>query len=191
MRAIRHLLLAAGIMSLHGICAASPASPYAGQETRQIKALSAEDVSSYLAGKGMGLAKTAELNGYPGPLHVLELAEQLKLSAQQKAKTQELYNAMQAKAIEAGRALIDAEQKLDRLFASRAISPDLLDSSLKEIGALQAKVRGIHLEAHLQQAGILDAEQVARYNALRGYDKDNKAPSGSDASPHHGHGHKH
>jgi Spy/CpxP family protein refolding chaperone len=189
MQALRHRLLVAGMLSLSAIGAVhadSPPSPYAGQERRQIKALSAEEVSSYLAGKGMGLAKTAELNGYPGPLHVLELAEQLKLSAEQKIKTQDLYNAMQAKAVEAGRALIDAEQRLDRLFAGKAINPDLLDSSLKEIGALQARVRGVHLEAHLQQAGILNAEQVARYNALRGYDK---AQSGT--SPHHGHGHKH
>ncbi|WP_151633649.1 periplasmic heavy metal sensor [Noviherbaspirillum aerium] len=181
-----HILLAASLLACAGICQAAPASPYAGQETREIKAMSAEDVSSYLAGKGMGLAKSAELNGYPGPSHVLELAEQLKLSAEQRARTQALFNTMQAKAIDAGRALIDAEQKLDRLFAGKAINPDLLEASLKEIGALQARVRGVHLEAHLLQVGILDAQQVARYNALRGYDK-----AKAEGAAQHGHRHKH
>lgn len=189
MRSGYPLLFIAGMLVSAGVCAA-PASPYAGQETRQIKSLSAEEVSSYLAGKGMGLAKTAELNGYPGPLHVLELAEQLKLSAEQKTKTQDLYNAMQARAIDAGRALIDAEQKLDRLFAGKAINPELLDSSLKEIGALQARVRTVHLEAHLLQVGILTPEQIARYNALRGYDNTNPE-AGAATHRDHSHSHKH
>ena len=32
------------------------------------------------AGRGMGLALAAELNGYPGPAHVLELADKLDLA---------------------------------------------------------------------------------------------------------------
>jgi hypothetical protein len=31
----------------------------------------------------MGLALAAELNGYPGPIHVLELGDQLNLSSVQ------------------------------------------------------------------------------------------------------------
>lgn len=170
-------------LSFAGACAAAPASPYAGQEGREIKALSSEEVSAYLAGKGMGLAKAAELNGYPGPMHVLELAEQLELSAEQKMKTQNLYKDMQARAIAAGRALVDAERELDRLFAGKAASPDRLDASLKEIGALQARVRGVHLETHLLQAAILTPQQIARYNALRGYDR-TKPDAGVPA--HHG-----
>ena len=42
-------------------------SPYAGQESREIKSLSPAEVDGYLAGAGMGFAKAAELNGYPGP----------------------------------------------------------------------------------------------------------------------------
>ena len=51
-----------------------PLSPYAGQQTRAIKALSPEDLAGLLNGEGRGMAKAAELNGYPGPVHVLELA---------------------------------------------------------------------------------------------------------------------
>ena len=35
---------------------------------------------------GMGLALAAELNGYPGPAHVIELAKSLGLSEPQRAK---------------------------------------------------------------------------------------------------------
>ena len=56
---------------------AAPVSPYAGEEAREIKALSTAETKSYLSGEGMGLAKAAELNGYPGPSHVLALGADL------------------------------------------------------------------------------------------------------------------
>jgi len=74
-------------------------SPYVGQESRAIKALSPQEISDYLSGKGMGLAKAAELNGYPGPAHVLELAAQLDLTPEQKIKTEVLFKKMEARAI--------------------------------------------------------------------------------------------
>jgi hypothetical protein len=52
-------------------------SPYSGMQTRSIKALSEQQVADLTAGRGMGLALAAELNGYPGPFHVLELADKL------------------------------------------------------------------------------------------------------------------
>jgi hypothetical protein len=42
-------------------------SPYAGQEKRAVKTLSPdEEIQALLNGRGMGLAKVAELNHYPG-----------------------------------------------------------------------------------------------------------------------------
>jgi Spy/CpxP family protein refolding chaperone len=149
--------------------AAFAASPYAGQESRQIKALSAEDVSALLSGKGMGFAKAAELNGFAGPAHVLELATELHLTQEQRARTEALFASMSAKASSSGRALVDKERELDKLFATRAITPERLSTVLKEIGALQAQVRDAHLEAHLAQVEILTSEQNARYIGLRGY----------------------
>src|SRR5687768_3033731 len=98
------------------------ASPYAGQEERDIKALSAQEVADYLTGKGMGFAKAAELNGHAGPKHVLELADELALSAEQRTRTQALFDSMQTKAIVLGRRLVDEERKLDRLFASATVT---------------------------------------------------------------------
>ena len=149
--------------------AAAPGSPYAGQEARDIKSLSPDDVDAYLSGKGMGLAKAAELNGYAGPAHVLELASQLALTPEQRAKTEALFATMASKATLLGQALVAEERKLDRLFATKAMTPELLSSSLAEIGSLQAKVRGAHLEAHLAQVEILTPEQNDRYAQLRGY----------------------
>lgn len=164
--------------------AASP-SPYAGQESRQIKALSASEQADLLAGKGMGLAKPAELNGYPGPAHVLELASQLSLSAEQLAKTQTLFSAMEQRAQELGRQLVAAEQSLDGLFASKRATEPALRELLARIGELQAKVRAAHLEAHLEQARILSVEQTALYAQLRGYSQAGASTEGP------GHGHKH
>lgn len=149
--------------------ATPPTCGYVGQESRDIKSLSREDIDAYLSGKGMGLARAAELNGYAGPAHVLELASQLALTPGQRAETEDLFASMQSRATSLGRALVDEERKLDRLFATRTITPELLASSLSEISSLQAKIRGAHLEAHLAQVEILSAEQNARYAQLRGY----------------------
>jgi Spy/CpxP family protein refolding chaperone len=155
------------------VSAVTPASPYIGQEARDIKALSAEEVNAYLSGKGMGLAKAAELNGYPGPAHVLELAAQLSLTPAQRARSEALFAAMASKAVSLGRALIDEERRLDQLFATKSVTADGLSRSLDAIAALQAKVRGAHLEAHLVQAEILTPEQSAGYARLRGYGSGN------------------
>jgi Spy/CpxP family protein refolding chaperone len=148
---------------------AQGASPYAGQESRDIKSLSPDEIDSYLSGKGMGLAKAAELNGFPGPMHVLELERQLALTADQRALTQALFASMQARAWTLGQALIDEERKLDRLFATKAITPGTLNRALAEIGGLQAQIRAAHLESHLAQTEILTPEQVVQYATLRGY----------------------
>lgn len=151
---------------------ANQTAPYAGQEQRQIKALSADEIQSYLSGKGAGLAKAAELNHYPGPAHVLELADQLELTAQQKTRTEAIFKAMQTDAIRWGKALIDKEQELNRRFASASITPQELRTLLEQIGKLQAEVRRTHLHAHIQQRAILSVEQVAKYDNLRGYGSD-------------------
>jgi Spy/CpxP family protein refolding chaperone len=155
------------VVALTG-CAAGP-SPYVAEQGRDIKALSPDETASLLAGKGMGYAKAAELNGYPGPAHVLELAPRLQLSEAQVAKSQLLFDGMQKKAMALGRELVDAERDLDRLFASKSADAESLSNALAHIGDLQAKVRGAHLEAHLAQARVLTPEQTARYVELRGY----------------------
>ncbi|BDW97808.1 hypothetical protein MACH10_34930 [Thalassospira tepidiphila] len=66
-------------------------SPYVGQQHRPVKSLSAEDLVELRKGGGWGLAKAAELNGVPGPAHLLELSDQIPLSADQHAAITALY----------------------------------------------------------------------------------------------------
>ena len=133
----------------------------------------------------MGFAKAAELNGFPGPAHVLELATQLALTNEQLAKTKLLFASMEQRAKDLGRRLVEAEQSLDALFASRQVTPAKLEESLAEIGALQGRVRGAHLAAHIEQARILSPEQNASYFRLRGYTRDARRDDS------HQHRHKH
>lgn len=169
--------------TLPGIGHANAESPYAGQENRAIKALSPADVQSYLAGKGMGFAKAAELNGYPGPAHVLALGDALSLSAEQRKHTEALFETMESKAVALGRSLIEKERQLDLAFAEKSVTRDSLQQTLQEIALLQAQLRQAHLEAHLEQVSILTPAQISAYNTLRGYDKSGKP------STHTGHSH--
>jgi hypothetical protein len=117
----------------------------------------------------MGLARAAELNGYPGPMHVLELADRLDLTAEQRSRTEALVASMRSRAVEAGRALVDAERELDAMFRTRLATPSSLAGALERIGQRQADVRRAHLDAHLSQVAILTPAQVQRYAELRGY----------------------
>src|SRR3954467_8556293 len=89
--------------------AAIAQTPYAGMQTRPIKALSEQQVSDLNAGRGLGLALAAELNGYPGPSHVLELADRLELGADQRDRIKGLFEAMKAEALPIGSRLIAQE----------------------------------------------------------------------------------
>jgi len=163
---------------------AQSVSPYAGQQERAIKALSTEEISGYLEGKGMGLARAAELNGYPGPRHVQDLAKELNLTPAQVAATEKLFATMQARARALGESLVDEERHLDHLFATHEITPQLLATSLDRIGTLQAKIRNTHLQAHIDEERVLSPEQNARYAQLRGYG-DPSSPMHHDASHDH------
>jgi Spy/CpxP family protein refolding chaperone len=144
-------------------------SPYAGQEKREIKALSREDIEGYLAGEGMGFAKAGELNHYPGPKHVLELAGELSLEKEQIDKTKETYNRMHKDAVFLGRKIVEKERSLDHLFASQKIDKEELRGITREIGTLQGDLRAVHLKAHLEMKEILTPHQIHRYDELRGY----------------------
>lgn len=161
---------------------AATESPYAGQEGRNIKALSSQQVENYLKGRGLGYARAAELNQYPGPRHVLDLAEQLGLSDEQIARSRAIFAAMQEEAIELGRQLVEKERALDHGFAAASIDENTLRVLVSEIGQLDARIRYVHLNAHLQQRALLTSEQVDLYDQLRGY---GAADDGEHDRAHH------
>lgn len=175
-----HLLL----LLLSALPAAAQ-SPYAGQESRELKALSAEDVAGYLEGKGMGFAKAAELNGLPGPMHVLELADGLALSPLQREATQRLLDRHKAEARTLGREYIEAERGLEQLMASGRADAIQVAAATSHAAALLGRVRASHLTTHVEQTALLSTVQVRTYAELRGY-------TGGAAAPTPGHGgHRH
>ena len=157
------------LLLLANFALAAAPSPYAGEQTRAIKALSEGEISTLLGGHGMGLARAAELNSYPGPRHVLDLGDELKLTAAQVTELNRVFDAMKAAAIPLGRELIARETELDRLFTGKLATADAVRALTREIGRLQGELRAVHLNAHVATVGILRAEQIARYDALRGY----------------------
>ena len=148
-------------------------SEYAGQQNRAIKTLSVAEVEGYLSGKGMGLAKAAELNHYPGPKHVLDLAKKLELSADQIRQTKQLFGKMKKEAVPLGKKLVEAERELNRLFDSGKVNEENLRALLIKIGTIQSSLRYVHLKAHLTQKKILSPKQVKSYDTLRGYHEKN------------------
>ena len=169
MRAASGLAALAVIALLASAGVGASLSPYAGQETREIKALSAQEVDDLLNARGMALAKAGELNGYPGPLHTIEMAADLGLTPDQLRAVREIKARVDAAAIPIGTEIVAREKELDQLFAGGAITKPRLDIVMATLGELQGKLRGIHLAAHLETKALLNAQQIARYNQLRGY----------------------
>ncbi len=175
----RHLLLISIALALPTAASlAQSQQPYAGLEARSIKALSDQQIADLKAGRGMGLALAAELNGHPGPMHVLELADPLDLSGQQRAKMQELFAAMKAEAIPLGERLIAQEAELDKRFAGKTITPASLAAATEAIGATHGALRQTHLKYHLFTLELLTPAQVQRYAELRGYKTGMQHPQG-------------
>jgi hypothetical protein len=161
-------------------------SPYAGQQTRDIKALSEQEIDDLLNARGMALAKAAELNGYPGPLHTIELAADLGLTPDQLRLVSEIRARMERAAIPVGTEIVAVERELDQLFHNGMIVKSRLDAIMARLGTLQGQLRGIHLSAHLETKALLRADQIARYNEVRGYTSTPETPAHDPARRHGG-----
>ena len=157
-------------------------APYAGFEAREIKSLSDQDIEELQRGGGWGLALPAELNGRPGPAHLLELDEELDLSARQVEAISAVYEQMRAAAVAAGERFIAAEAALSDAFAGSDLSEDRLRGLLAEAAEARAELRFIHLSRHLSTPELLSDAQIQRYNSLRGYADDpcETVPDGHD-----------
>lgn len=149
-----------------------PPSLYAGEQQRVVKALSAQDMADLEAGRGMGLSKVAELNHYPGPNHVLELAKPLKLSEAQIQQARQLQSAMKQDAQRLGKQILAKEAALEALFTDRRADETHTRQLIADIGQLQGELRFVHINAHLATTHFLSNEQIAAYDRLRGYTDD-------------------
>ena len=118
-------------------------------------------------GRGFGLAFAADQNGYPGPMHVLELKDQLKLTADQEAKAQALVQAMFAESKPKSARLLEAEAKLKRLFADKAADDAAVRAAVGEVERARSEVRLVHLLTHLKTRDLLTEDQRRLYHEAR------------------------
>ncbi len=181
---IKGLLAVCALIALGVATAGAETSPYAGMQIRGIKALSPQQVDDLREGRGMGMALAAELNSYPGPAHVLELATALGLSPEARERTQALFAAMKQEAIPLGQELVAKEAALEQGFATGRIDDRGLRRSLGDIARLQGELRYTHLKYHLATRALLTSDQVASYDKLRGY-------AGEPGPAHGAAGHQH
>ncbi|MGG5890543.1 hypothetical protein ACLF3G_25840 [Falsiroseomonas sp. HC035] len=165
---MRRILMALALL-VAGPAWANTPSPHAGMTDRPIRALSEEQQADLLAGRGMGLALAAELNGWPGPAHVMKLAGAVQLTPRQLAATQRLTAEMQTAASALGARVIEVERALDIAFRDRSVTPSDLSARTARIAVLPGEIRDVHLRTHLAQVALLTAGQIAAYSRLRGY----------------------
>lgn len=187
MRAVPRTLVST--LALATLCAAAPAlvqqpSPYAGLQEREVKALSPERAEGLAAGAGLGYAMAAELNGHAGPKHVLELGDELALTAEQRRGVEASFERMAAEAKRLGAEILAAEAELDHRFAHRHLDEAELAGLTARIAGLEGELRFVHLRAHLETDALLSAEQRARYVELRGYHLEG---GGAEHGGHHAH----
>ncbi len=154
---------------MHKEHATAEKSPYVERSALPIKALSAGTIEAYRNGTGNGMASPAELNGYPGPRHILDLADDLNVTPEQRGAIKAIYDRMHGDAVRIGAKIIDLERKLDGGFARGTITKAELTTLTRDIAERQGRLRFVHLEAHLAAKKLLTSTQVEAYNRLRGY----------------------
>lgn len=158
------LIVCALLLSTHSINIS-----YANQRVGEVKTLSADEIQELLNGEGMGMARAAELNHYPGPRHVLDFASQLQLSEAQRSKAQEIYDRMHDEAVRLGRAILLKEEELDHIFKKNEVDSNKLKTLVTEIARLRGELRLVHLLAHLEMKRVLSRGQIEKYDELQGY----------------------
>ena len=118
-------------------------------------------------GRGFGMGFAADENGYPGPMHLLELKERLGLTAEQAAKAQALVHAMFAESRPKSARLLEAEAKLSKLFADGAASKAAVRAAVAEVERARSDVRLVHLLTHLKTRDLLTEAQRRIYHEAR------------------------
>lgn len=184
----RIFIAATAIVLSAAAFAAGDQQPYEGLQARQIKALSQERIDGLLAGQGLSYALAAELNGLPGPRHVLDLAEQLTLNEDQQSRIEAIFAEMNASARTLGSDIVAAEARLEETFASGSATADEVARQTADTAMLEGRLRAVHLNAHLQTEPLLTNHQKHVYAAARGYSGQTGTQKSNGG---HGAGHKH
>jgi hypothetical protein len=146
-----------------------PTSPYIDLLDSPIRGLSAEEISDLETGAGAGFARSAELNGYPGPRHILDLKSELELNEDQLIQVQALYDEMNGEARQLGAEILQMESDLELAFRDQTIDEDSLDKKVAALADKYGELRLLHLRTHLKAIDLLTSHQLVLYNQLRGY----------------------
>ena len=160
-------------------------APYAEQLHTQIRGLSAAEIDDLRNGRGMGLARPAEINGYPGPRHVLDLSTELGLSESQQAAVQTLFEQMQAEAAPRGEQFLAVYTHLEQSFREGRASAETVTTMTAHLGQIEGQLRATHLKYHLLTRPMLTDDQNAAYARLRGYVSEGQPASSPQQHPGH------
>lgn len=144
-------------------------SAYVSLLDSEIRGLDQDTIDGYLTGKGLGQALPAELNGYPGPRHTIDMAEELELTEEQLVEVQALFDDMQSAVIPLGEQYLEAVTELELAFREGTITEEYLQNQLEKITSIEAQMRYVHLSTHLATIDILSQDQIMEYNMMRGY----------------------
>lgn len=150
-----------------GAAGASGGGPRGSEEHRSAEACAVEFDAVVAEGRGFGMAFAADQNGYPGPMHVLELKDRLRLTAEQETRAQGLTQAMFAESRPKSTRLLEAEARLRRLFADRVADEASVRAAVADAEQARRDVRLVHLLFHLRTRALLTEAQVAAYHEAR------------------------
>src|SRR5262249_1662304 len=118
-------------------------------------------------GRGFGLAFVADQEGYPGPLHVLELKDRLRLHPDQERAMHRMMDAMFAESKPAAARLLAAERRLRSLFATATADEPSVRAAVADVERAHTELRLAHLLTHLTPRDQLTQEQARLYHAAR------------------------
>ena len=88
------------------------------QETRTVKTLSLRRFMDTSWAQGLGYTKAGELNHYPGPRHVLDLANALESEPPNNVDSAAIYGRMHAEVVPLGEMIVTRERRLNVAFAT-------------------------------------------------------------------------
>ena len=139
-----------------------------GMDGGMLGGVSAQEKEALLKGAGLGAGMIAMMNGYPGPKHVLEMGDELGLTAEQRESIGKTYGKVKAESVEFGTELVEKDEKLTALFASGSVSTGEVEKLSREIGELQGRVRAAHLNAHVETYDALTPAQREQLSSMQG-----------------------
>ncbi|MFD0748716.1 hypothetical protein ACFQZS_01090 [Mucilaginibacter calamicampi] len=133
-----------------------------------IRTLTRQQYDAYLKGNaGNEMAAAGELNHYPMPDKVLNLSNQLDLSAVQIKKITEISTLMHRRRLQIGGSIISNEKMLDSLFKYRKVSEGNLIFYTNRHGLYQGELKNAVLQACLATEKLLSQQQIAKLETLQ------------------------